>query len=342
MEYGYSLIKQIKIYNTDPICSIDLNKEILLFGTMLGYCGYYSIKQEKLIIISEKEDEHITATQIMKNKLYIGVGDEKVMIIEKNENGNNNIKNVFNYEDDSDHFKDCERTFCMLKDIYLFSIKLTLPKEDEKTAKINRCDWSIKNIENDKSFSGEIDISNFWAPFDFDGKLLIFVEFLSEGKRCFDIYSFRDKKFLKKIKLWKQKEFIGHISHAKFFGEKDKKIFMVHSYNKCQIRNIEFKLIKEFEHEGEEIIACDINYKDKGNLEIVFLDINCNVYLYNDKENDEKYLFNLHKLNCIEPEIKQQKFFSMGYPYFIKYSKNLIAITTDQGCFLLKDDSEED
>ena len=56
-----------------------------------------------------------------------------------------------------------------------------------------------------------------------------------EEKRCFDIYSFRDKKFLKKIKLWKQKENIGHISHAKFFGENNKKIFLVHSYKKCQI-----------------------------------------------------------------------------------------------------------
>ena len=342
MEYGYSLIKQIKIYNTDPICSIDLNEELLLFGTMLGYCGYYLIKpKEKLVKISEKEDEHITATQIMKNKLYIGVGDEKIIVIEKNENKYNNIKEVFNYEDDSDHFKECERTFCMLKDNYLFSIILNIPKEDEKTAKTNRCDWTIKNIENEKSFNGEMDISNFWAPFDFDGKLLIFVEFLSEEKRCFDIYSFRDKKFLKKIKLWKQKENIGHISHAKFFGENNKKIFLVHSYKKCQIRNIEFKLIKEFEHEGEEIIALDINYKNKGNLEIILLDINCSVYLYKEKENDEKYLFNLHKLNCIDQQIKQQKFFSMGYPYFIKFCKNLIAVTTDQGCFLLKDEHEE-
>ena len=70
MEYGYSLIKLIKINNTDPICSIDLNEELLLFGTMLGYCGYYLLKpKEKLIKISEKEDEHIITTQIRNNKL---------------------------------------------------------------------------------------------------------------------------------------------------------------------------------------------------------------------------------------------------------------------------------
>lgn len=340
MEYGYSLIKQIKIYNTDPICSIDLNEELLLFGTMLGYCGYYSIKpKEELIIISEKENEHITATQIQKNKLYIGVGDEKVIVVEKSANNNNNkINEVFNYEDDSDHFKVCERNFCMLKGNLLFIIELNIPKDEDKTANLSHCNWRIKNIENKKSFEGQIEISNYWVPFDYDGKLLIFVEFLSEGKRCFDIYSCYDKKFLKKIKLWEESDNIGHISHAKFFGEKKKKIFLVHSYNKCQIRNIEFKLIKEFQHKGDEVIACDVYYKGKGNLEIALVDINCDVYLYKEKEGDEIYLFNLHKLNCIEEQIKQQKFFSMGYPYFIKIYKNLIAITTDQGCFLLKED----
>lgn len=339
MEYGYSLITQIKIYNTDPICSIDLNDELLLFGTMLGYCGYYLIKpKEKLIKISEKEDEHISATQIRKNKLCIAVGDEKVIIVEKNleENDDDNIKEVFNYEDDSDHFKHCERTFCMLKENLLLSIELNIPKEDEKISKKNSCDWSVKNIDNNKSFNGEIEMYNFWAPFDFDGKLLIFVEFLSEEKRYFNIYSCYDKKFLKKIRLWKEKDYIGHISHAKFFGEKNKKIFLVHSYNKCQIRNMEFKLIKEFQHGGKEIIACDIYWKSEGKLKVCLVDINCDVFLYEEKNDEEKYLFNLHKLNCIDEEIKQQKFFSMGYPYFVKYHKNIIAISTDQGCFLLK------
>ena len=341
MEYGYSLIKQIKIYNTDPICSIDLNDELLLFGTMLGYCGYYLLKpKEKFIKISEKEDEHITATQIRKNKLCIAVGDEKVIIIDKNNLENNkDIKEVFNYEDDSDHFKHCEKTFCMLKDNLLFSIELSIPKEDEKVAKKNTCDWSIKNIDNNKSLEGQIEIYNFWVPFDFDGKLLIFIEFLSEEKRCFNIYSCYEKNFVKKINIWEEKDFIGHISHAKFFGEKNKKIFLVHSFNKCQIRNMEFKLIKEFEHSGKEIIACDIYYKNK-NLEIILLDINCDVSLYKEKNDEEKYLFNLHKLNCIDEQIKQQKFFSMGYPYFIKFHKNLIAITTDQGCFLLKQEDD--
>ena len=336
MEYGYSLIKLIKINNTDPICSIDLNEELLLFGTMLGYCGYYLLKpKEKLIKISEKEDEHIIATQIRNNKLYIGVGDEKVMIIDKDDNNPKAI-DIPNHEDDSDHFKVCEKTFCMLKDNLLFSIELEIPREDEKKSKINTCYWHIKNIENEKSFYGEINLCNFWAPLDYEGKLLIFTEFLDEEKRCFNIYSCYDKKFLKKINLWEEEDYIGHISHAKFY--KKKKIFLVHSYNKCQIRDIEFNLIKEFQHKGKEIIACDIITNNKEKMEVIILDINCDIYLYNEKNNSENYLFNLHKLSCIDEQIKRKKFFSMGYPYFIKKCGKLIAVTTDQGCLILKED----
>ena len=298
MEYGYSLIKLIKINNTDPICSIDLNEELLLFGTMLGYCGYYLLKpKEKLIKISEKEDEHIIATQIKNNKLYIGVGDEKVMIIDKDDNNPKTI-DIPNHEDDSDHFKVCEKTFCMLKDNLLFSIELEIPREDEKKSKINTCYWHIKNIENEKSFYGEINLCNFWAPLDYEGKLLIFTEFLDEEKRCFNIYSCYDKKFLKKINLWEEEDYIGHISHAKFY--KKKKIFLVHSYNKCQIRDIEFNLIKEFQHKGKEIIACDIITNNKEKMEVIILDINCDIYLYNEKNNSESYLFNLHNRKCSE------------------------------------------
>lgn len=335
MEHGYSLIKQIKIYNSDPICSIDLNEEVLLFGTMLGYCGYYLIPEEKFIKISDREDEHICSTQIKKNKLYIGVGDEKMMIVEKNPN-KKILTEIQNYEDDSDHFKVCEKTYSMVKDNFIFLIELKITKDDDKIATVNQCDWTIKNFDNKKSFHGRMDISNFWAPLDFNGKNLIFVEFLNDKKRFFDIYSFYHEKFLKKINLKKHKENIGHISHAKFCGEE--KIFLVHSYKICQIRDMNFKLIKEFEHDGNEIIAIDIYINKKGNIEVILLDINCDVFIYKEKDNNEKYLFNLHKLDCIEEQIKQQKFFSMGYPYYIKFNKKFIAVTTDQGCFLLKEE----
>ena len=150
MEYGYSLVKHIKINNSDPMCAIDLNQELLLFGTMLGFCGFYLINKNKLIIVSETEDEHILATQIKKDKLCFAVGDEKIIIVEKKNNNYNSVKEIQNYFDDAEHYKKCNDMFCMLKDDFLFSIELRIPLEEEKAVDIRICDWKISNYEKNK------------------------------------------------------------------------------------------------------------------------------------------------------------------------------------------------
>jgi len=337
MEYGYSLIQHIKIFNSDPICALDLNDELLSFGSMLGYFGYFIIKTKKLYVISEMEDEHITTTQIKKNKILFAVGDQKIVTVEKNDNDYNNpvIKENSNYRDEAEHYKKCDNMFSMLGGSYLFSIELNIPREEEKKVEERLCTWTIQNIEKKTSFGDKINISNFWVPFEFDGYYLIYIDFLNDMKRRLNIFSFYHKKFALQLNLWEiEGEFIGHISHLKkLSGEK---IFLVHEYKICQIRDFKFKLIKEFIHKGNEIIACDISYNDKKELEIIILDLNCSVYIYNEKDNYEQYLFNLEKLNTINKSIKEQKFFSMGYPYFIKMYNRYFAVTTDQGCFLLK------
>ena len=337
MEYGYSLIQHIKIFNSDPICALDLNDELLLFGSMLGYFGYFEIKTKKLNVISEIEDEHIVAAQIKKNKLLFVVGDQKIVTVEQTDNNykNPDIKENSNYKDEVEHYKKCDNMFCMLGGDFLFSIELNIPREEEKKVEERLCTWKIMNIEKKTSFSDKINISNYWVPFDFDGFNIIYIDFLNDKKRCFNIYSFYHKKFLLKLNLWeKDDEVIGHISHLKKLS--GDKFFLVHGYKTCQIRDFKFKLIKEFIHKGKEIIACDISYNNKKELEILILDLNCSIYLYNEKDDYEHYLFNLEKLDCINKSIKEQKFLSMGYPYFIKMYNKYFAITTDQGCFLLK------
>ena len=337
MENDYTLITQIKIYNSDPISAINLNEEMLLFGTMLGYCGYYLIKEKNLKIISEIQDEHIIAIQFFKNKFIYGVGDQKIIILEKLKNDKDyTIKIIDNHSSDAEHYKKCEDTFCMLKDNLLFSIELHIPSEDEKSASLLVNHWQIKNILKNVSFRGDITISTFWVPFDFDGILLIYIDFLDGGKRNLIIYDCKAKKQKLCIKLWdmEKNETLGHISHIKKL--KDDKIFLVHSYKSCQIRDLNFKLIKKFEHNGKEIIACDIYYNNKNELKIFLLDLNCSVWVYSYNYEYKDYLFNMHKLNSINQDIKDQKFFSLGYPYYIKVSEKYIAITTDQGCFLFK------
>ena len=67
---------------------------------------------------------------------------------------------------------------------------------------------------------------------------------------------------------------------------------------------------------------------------IITLDIDGNVNLY--KCGKEVTLFNLYNLKGISQKIKQDKFFSMGYEYYIKSNLEYFCISTDQGCFVVK------
>ena len=48
-------------------------------------------------------------------------------------------------------------------------------------------------------------------------------------------------------------------------------------------------------------------------------------------------MFNLENDELgIDNDIKDQRFFMFGYPYYIKISEKYIAITSDYGCILVQ------
>lgn len=331
MSYVYKLIKHIKIKYLDPICALDLSENILLFGSMLGYSGYYLIKENMLSIISEKQDENISSVKIKNNNLIIVVGDLKILILKKDDNYTYK-KKIYNYRSSAEHYKMCENSYTMFGDSYLFIIYLTLPSSSIEIPDNKLCLYRIKNIEKGAEDEEKIEISNYWVPLDFDGKILIYIDFLDKYKRILNIFNFHGKKKILSLDLEKCKDFIGHISHIKIL--KNQYIFLVHNYINCEIRDFEFKLIKNFKHEGKEIIACDVFYDNENEMNIVLLDKNCTVSLY--RNNFENFLFNLEEMEDIDKEIKKQKFFSMEFPYYIKMCGKSFAITTDQGCFLIR------
>ena len=109
-------------------------------------------------------------------------------------------------------------------------------------------------------------------------------------------------------------------------------------YNICEIRNLQFDLLKVFNLNQNEILAYDIYYQREDDPEsfiIYLVDIKCNIIQYSYKNNKVKLLLNLEELD-IDQVIKDQKYFSMGYPYYIKVSKHYMAISSDYGCILLQ------
>jgi len=237
------------------------------------------------------------------------------------------------------HSQNCENSYVFLSSNYLFRIQLGEIDEGSFIVYNSNQEYELKQInliEDNKSFLGKLQMSNYSVPFDFNGKYFLWVEFLSNENRNLCIADVIKKLINSEEKPKKynlDKNVFKHISFAKIIN--DEIIFLVHSKNICEIRLVDdkFTLIEKFVHNGEEVYAVDLFYEENG-LNIITLDIKGNVNLYKNK--NEVTLFNLYELNTIDKDYKDKQFFSMGYQYFIKSNLNFFCISSDHGCFIIK------
>ena len=247
------LIKFIGLRYADPISSIDLTDDYLLFGTMLGTTNLYINKQNKLKTLSEIQDEYISGVKIYNNKLYICIGDFKILIYELNNNIDNEnekipeyieIKNYKDDDNDTEHNKNCENCLTMLNDNYLIRTFIDFPVEPNADSVTKETKFSIKNIiiknenndDDNEEIKGEIKMSNYCVPFDFDGINYIYIDFIKKNQRTFNIYNINSKSETKiEIEKKFEKEKIGHISNLKAI--KKDILFLVRNYNIYKLRN---------------------------------------------------------------------------------------------------------
>ena len=66
MKRKIELIKFLSIRYADPITSLELSDKCLCFGSMLGLLEYFIIDSNKLIKLSEKQDEFISGILLKK------------------------------------------------------------------------------------------------------------------------------------------------------------------------------------------------------------------------------------------------------------------------------------
>ena len=347
MKNDIKLIRYITLRYADPICAMDLSDKYLLYGTMLGTSACYLINQKRLITLSETQDENVSGVKIQEInndiRLLVCIGDNKIYnfnSISENINEIPKYEEINNYLNEQEHIKKCEKCFTMLKNNYLVRTFIEFPSEVKTPYNQYETEYSIKNLNyinsKDNEREGKILMSNYTVPFDFDGNKYVFIDFIEEKKRYLEIFDVDSKNYILNIELEKYKEKIGHISLLQLL--KNNNMFLVRDYHICEIRNLNFDLIKNFNLIGEEILAFDILYKDENDVEnfiIYVLDIKCNIIRYNNKNNKSEHVINLNELD-IDQVIKDQKYFSMGYPYYIKVSPNYIAISSDYGCILLQ------
>ena len=363
MERKIELKKFINIRYADPITSLELNDTYLCFGSMLGFMELYIIPSEKLIKISETQDEFVSGIKLIKKdniyNLYICIGDLKIIkyTLDQENNSNNPLSEkteINNYINDQIHQDNCDKCLTLLNNNYLIRNLISFPKEPNDEPIEKDVKFFIKNIlheseEND--FVGNYKLSNYCVPFDFDGKNYVIIDFKEKTKRIFYVYDIVLKEMKTNIEIETiNNNPIKHISHLQII--KNDMIFIVQNYNICEIRKFNLELVKILNIKAQEILAFDmlyenveeaLEYSNERNVNerdikyIVVLDIECNVILYDYKEDKSNILFNLEKTELgIDDDIKNQKFFTFGYPYYIKISEKYIAVSSDYGCILVQ------
>ena len=264
----YSLFKYIKINNADPISSLFLSDNYVIIGTMFGRVILASLTNKKEITLLESSKENISGISFSRidNFINISIGDDEIQRFQINENNQNYISSFQKFKihpTEQEHQLKCENSFIILSSDNLFRLQLQTPEEGKLDLQIIDSEYEIKSISNmsgsnDIIQNGSLMMGNYSIPFDYDGRLFIWIEYLSTFKRRLCCKDF----LIKSTNLYYQeieKEY-GHISHIKIIS--DNQILIAHSLNKCDIRKLDnfFTLIESFTHIGDQIYAINLFY----------------------------------------------------------------------------------
>ena len=294
---------------SDPINSIALTDEHLLFGSMIGKVILYNILSKKIHKLYETTNENIVGCSLeakIANKkiFFVLIGDESAISLEEKENENNEIiiesNAISNYLTQEYHLNNCSQAFTMLwknKSLIIYLYHPTKYDDDICMYEASYCllTYSVKSIQKELIEEGTINISNYSVPFDFRFNCFLFLEYTKKENRNLCIYKFKGKESNKYI-LMNLDENSGHISFAKILNKN--LILIVRKYNIIEIYNFEneTKLLAEFNNEIEinDIDFYEVNNEKNDNNKsgddildgklkgekifyIIFFDINQNI-----------------------------------------------------------------
>ena len=297
---------------SDPINSIALTDEHLLFGSMIGKVILYNILAKKIHKLYETTNENIVGCSLeakIANKkiFFVLIGDESAISLEEKENENNEIiiesNAISNYLTQEYHLNNCSQAFTMLwknKSLIIYLYHPTKYDDDICMYEASYCllTYSVKSIQKELIEEGTINISNYSVPFDFRFNCFLFLEYTKKDNRNLCIYKFKGKESNKYI-LMNLDENSGHISFAKILNKN--LILIVRKYNIIEIYNFEneTKLLAEFNNEFE---INDIDY-----------------YEVNNEKNDN----NKSGDDILDTKLKGEKIF---YIIFFDINQNIVEL----------------
>jgi hypothetical protein len=305
-----SLVETFLLRYSDPVNTICLTDNYLLFGSMIGKAILYNISKKHFYQLYDLTNENIMGTSL-ENKVngksvhYLAIGDESVVsIVEKENEKDIEANTIYTYEEKNTHNINCNESFTLLWKNKALIINLAAATEYNEEIEFKEnpyllYTYEIEDKRKDLTVEGKIEMSNYSVPFDFKDNIFLFLEHHPKEKRAICTYEFIDKEKEgsdenqkeKKVVTMLEKNF-GHISFIKILNKN--LILLVRNYNLIEVYEIEneFKKISFYNHNSE-LNAIDF-YEVKGSNEdnddniinassklrqynIIFIDVNQNI-----------------------------------------------------------------
>ena len=220
------------------------------------------IKFPKITHLIIRSKENIPSLEFVNSDIInICIGDLEIIHLENmssfnknDENSTYNYSKLRNYKTENDHLEYCESAFCFLKNS-CFLILFTKSAEFEEDLETSEINYENKNLSTGEIIKGQIILSNFVVPFDFNGDMFLFVDYKSKEEKFIGIEYTSSLKDRYTYKIKDRKKF-GHISHMKIMTNDI--IFLVRNEIQCEIRyiNENFDIIEKYQHNGIEVISC--------------------------------------------------------------------------------------
>ena len=244
---SYILEKLIPNHFADPITALCISPDYIMIGTMMGSIMLYDIENKLSLLLNELNSENISDISYNEeeNAFLVSIGDEEIKVYRTINITTEPPLSINIYDSEMKHNQNCQNSYVLLSPYYSFRIQLGQVEENSFLISTTNQEYELKEInliEDNKNYTGKLQMSNYSVPFDFDGKNFLWVEFLSNENRniCIaDVMTMLVKPEIKPNKYNLNKDIIKHISFAKIID--DKKIFIVHSKNICEIRLIDDK-----------------------------------------------------------------------------------------------------
>jgi hypothetical protein len=264
------------------------------------------IKFPKITQLINRSRENIPCLEFETNDIInICIGDLEIIHLEKMSTFNKNDKNstynfskLRNYKTENEHIICCESATCLLKNS-CFLILFTKFAEFEENYENLEVKYENKNLNTGEIIKGNMGLSNFVIPFDFDGDLFLFVDFLSKEEKFIGIIYTLTKNENYIYKIDDPNKF-GHISHMKLITKKS--IFLIRNEIQCEIRylNEDFDCLEKFNTLGSDIISCCIYKNENMNFLSDLMDNNIKEKSEDNKLNKSKEKIESNVLKLME------------------------------------------